>query len=159
MLFKWQLSCETKSAVRLPSAPECLTAILMYSAEWIGTSKSVVLPGASLADSNEDDEPGSGALSQDQALHVWILNNNIKYSSTKAAGVKTAMRVLYRTIPREEADKMVEAADASTAEVNLPREAANVVYAQLQATNALLPRGQRLFGIWTIGHLDRWDAR
>ena len=160
-LFKWQVDCETVVKSKRPDSSDCLAAMLLTTLSRYGSSKSVVVPTVRW---ERPERPGQGlgdrALPSDRVLHIWILNNKIKYSSTSAAAApgRTAIKLLYRIISVAEADKMLESLTSEVQEVNLPREAMNDAWKRLQESNALLPVNERLFQNSNVGLLDRWES-
>ncbi|OIW35647.1 hypothetical protein CONLIGDRAFT_566173 [Coniochaeta ligniaria NRRL 30616] len=154
-VFKWQVSCQTNTpAPRTPpTVPECLSATLSATISRTGSSKSLLLPINGLA------SPYSTSRSA-PVLHFWILNPSLRYASTHAAtsGPTPAMKLLYRTISREEADRILEDVNSDVQEVNLPEEAICVVAEALGESNALLPVAERRYREWTVGMLRTWEG-
>lgn len=161
-LFKWQVSCTTKeSATSLLSQPppqptvaECLSATLIATTSRSGSSKSLLVPIP---------EGGPASAAATVSLHLWTLNNAIRYSSTALADPTTpipAMKLLYRTVGAAEADRMLDAVTSDVQEVGgvLPADAVAAVAAELEAGTALLPPAEREFRGWRVGLLRRWEG-
>ncbi|KAK1764706.1 nipped-B-like protein A [Phialemonium atrogriseum] len=162
-LFKWQVSCTTKeSATSLPSqlppqptVAECLSATLIATTSRSGSSKSLLVP-------IPEGGPASAPATATASLHLWTLNNTIRYSSTALADPTTpvpAMKLLYRTVGAAEADRMLDAVASDVQEVGgLPADAVAAVAAELEVGTALLPPAEREFRGWQVGLLRRWEG-
>ncbi|KAK4240345.1 ubiquitin-conjugating enzyme E2-binding protein [Achaetomium macrosporum] len=146
-LLKWQISCKGASGA-VPGVSECLGATLIATISRSGSSKSLILP-----------IPETAQETDDKAIHVWVLNSSIVYSSTNAPQPTPAIKLLYRLIRREEADKMLEAITSDAQEINLPTQALGEVIRHLDTSNALLPPPERMFKEWKVGLLTRWEAK
>jgi hypothetical protein len=147
-LFKWQISCRTLRPMKAPSATECLSASLMATLSRSGSAKVMVMPVAA----------GKGPVDADKVLYLWILNANITYASTEeAAGVKTAIKLLYRVIDRSEADTLLEPVACDIQDMALAREALEEAVGRLEASSRLLPAQQRRHQDWSVGLLDRYE--
>jgi hypothetical protein len=68
------------------------------------------------------------------------------------------MKLLYRTITRDEANKMLEDVNSDVQEVNLPDEAVGAVAEALRESNTLLPVAERRYREWTVGMLRTWES-
>jgi hypothetical protein len=99
---------------------------------------------------------GGNAGSED-AIHIWVLNSSIVYSSSGTPQRTPAIKLLYRSLPHEEADRMLEAVTCDSQEVNLPAQALGEVIRHLEESNALLPPTERIFKEWKVGLLTRWE--
>lgn len=69
-----------------------------------------------------------------------------------------AMKLLYRTVGRAEADSMLEDVNSDVQEVNLPEEDVDVVVEALRESNALLPGSERRYREWEVGMLRLWEG-
>lgn len=69
------------------------------------------------------------------------------------------MKLLYRSIPREEADRMLEAVTCDAQEINLPAQALCEVVRHLEDSNVVLPPTERMFKEWKVGLLTRWESK
>ncbi|OLN81398.1 hypothetical protein CCHL11_09961 [Colletotrichum chlorophyti] len=146
VLLKWQVSCiALPREASGPSSTDCLAANLVATLSRSGSSKSVVVPTFQ----GEEASP---------ALHLWILNSNIAYASSRREGTRAAIKLLYREISQREADAMLESMTSDVQEVNLPT--ADIVAAgeALQGSSRLLPPSERVFKEWNVGLLDKWQA-
>ncbi|KAK5655423.1 hypothetical protein OQA88_5694 [Cercophora sp. LCS_1] len=141
-LLKWQVSCEAKSGA-VPGTPECLAATLISTIARSASSKSLITP---FADNRNE---------SDQVIHIWVLNSSIIYSSSAVTDAVPAIKLLYRLIRREEADRMLGDLNCDSQEINLPLEAINGVVSHLDAANLLLPSTERSMKGWKVGLLAR----
>ncbi|RDA96052.1 hypothetical protein CP533_5820 [Ophiocordyceps camponoti-saundersi (nom. inval.)] len=145
-LFKWQITCETLSPGKIPNLVECLAATLLAAISRSACAKSVVAPYA------PDEEKGS------RALHLWVLNANMVYTSSARQGRRAAMKMLYREISLEEGHDLVDSMTSNVQEISLPKTAIDAVQRALEASTALMPEQERSFKNWSAGLLDRWAA-
>ncbi|PHH72122.1 hypothetical protein CDD80_4756 [Ophiocordyceps camponoti-rufipedis] len=143
-LFKWQVTCETVSTGRAPSISECLAATLLAAISRSACAKSVVVPY---------EDRGSTA----KALHLWVLNANLVYSSSARQGKRAALKMLYREISIEEAHGLVDSLTSDVQEMSLSTKAIKAVRRALEASSALMPERERCFRGWSAGLLDRWS--
>lgn len=92
-------------------------------------------------------------------IHIWMFNPNIVYSSSAAPAGNTsgtpAIKLLYRLITQEEADKMLEAVTCDSQEINLPLAALGEVIRLLDESNLLLPEPERVFKEWKVALLPK----
>lgn len=147
-LFKWQLRCRTLHPVQAPTATECLAAALMATMSRSGSAKVMVLPISA----------GELPSAREEALHLWILNSNITYASTEAAGqVRTAIKLYYRVMDRSEADKLLDPVASDIQDLALAEEALKDTISRLELSNQLLPEEQRRHQHWKVGLLDRYE--
>ncbi|OHW92746.1 HECT-like ubiquitin conjugating enzyme-binding domain containing protein, partial [Colletotrichum incanum] len=146
VLLKWQVSCQTTSPSARPSSSECLAATLIATLSRSGSSKSVVVPAFQ---PSQESSP---------ALHLWILNSNIAYASSRREGKRSAIKLLYREITQEEADSMLESMTSDVQEVSLPMAEIAGAAQGLKASSELLPPSERVFKEWNVGLLDKWEA-
>ncbi|RDA84794.1 hypothetical protein CP532_6535 [Ophiocordyceps camponoti-leonardi (nom. inval.)] len=143
-LFKWQITCETLLPGRIPDLVECLAATLLAAISRSACAKSVVAPYVS------DGEKGS------KALHLWVLNANMVYTSSARQGRRVAMKMLYREISSDEGNGLVDSITSNVQEISLPKSAIEAVRTALEASTALMPERERSFKDWSAGLLDRW---
>lgn len=163
VLFKWQVSCKTSSNHLEPTSSDCLAASLLATLSRSGSAKSVVVPTLDSSwtvsadtEARIETSRGNGAPAT-LALHVWILNGNVAYaSSSRRGGPRSALKLLYRQISQQEADRMLESFSSDVQEVNLPAEALSAALESLQASGLFLPPGERVFKEWQVGLLDKW---
>ncbi|WXC55152.1 hypothetical protein SNK03_001123 [Fusarium graminearum] len=149
-LFKWQITCQTKTPDPNPSSPECLAATLMATISRSGSSKSIITPHVL----------GSVKLSSAvarQNLHLWVLNPNVVYTASSTTGCTTAMKILYRHIDSEEGDKLITCMTSDVQEITLPETAIKAAEECLLASSQLLPAQERTFKEWNVGLLGRWE--
>jgi hypothetical protein len=151
-LLKWQIACESASGAA-PGIPECLAATLISTIARSGASKSLITPIPETPQASE----GKGDVQP--LIHVWVLNSSIVYSSSGGPKATPAIKLLYRKISQDEADKMLESVTCDSQEINLPAEAIRKVLRSLEESNALLPPTERLFKGWEVGLLTRWESK
>ncbi|KAJ3947813.1 uncharacterized protein N0V96_002048 [Colletotrichum fioriniae] len=174
VLLKWQVSCQTSTsrptaaAAALPTSTDCLAATLIATLSRSGSSKSVVVP-AFQSTQNLAASSSSGGKVVPPALHLWILNSNITYasssfslsssssSSSPQRTKRAAIKLLYKEIPQDEADDMLESMTSDVQEVNLPLPAIVAAAEGLKRSSGLLPPGERVFKGWNVGLLDKWE--
>lgn len=165
-LFKWQVAlggggAEKTAEDAAPTIADCVAATLVATIQRTGSSKSLILPIYELE--------GRGAASgegEDKVLQVWVLNSSIVYAASgRSAESQTpvaparAIKLLYKYIPRAEADAILDNLSSDVQEINLPRETIGAVTELLETSTHLLPARDRLFKEWKIGLLERWDPR
>ncbi|KAL2266625.1 hypothetical protein VTJ83DRAFT_5977 [Remersonia thermophila] len=150
-LLKWQVLCRSASG-SVPTAPECLAASLIASAARSGSSKSLVTP---LPDAARGD-PGKGA--ETDALHIWMLNSGIVFSSSGVPRCVPAIKLLFRAVSVEEADKMLAGLTCDSHEISLPGGTIRQILQHLQESTTLLPPGERTFQGWNVGLLSKWNV-
>ncbi|VBB73344.1 Putative protein of unknown function [Podospora comata] len=142
-LLKWQVSCKSASG-SAPGITECLAATIISTISRSASSKSLIMP------INETESEVKQTV-----IYAWVLNANIVYSSSNGALGRPAIKLLYQKIPREEADKMLEAVTCEAQEINLPAIAIEKVVEHLDESNWLLPEKERVFREWRVGLLTR----
>lgn len=148
-LFKWQLDCQTLHPVGVPSATQCLSAALMAALSRSGSAKVMVLPISA----------GGPQVAGQTVLHLWILNSDIAYASTEAAGgVKTAIKLFYRTISRGEADSLLDPVTSDIQDLSLAEGALREIIRHLETSNKFLPEDQRRHQNWKVGLLDKYEG-
>ncbi|EGO53454.1 hypothetical protein NEUTE1DRAFT_133837 [Neurospora tetrasperma FGSC 2508] len=157
-LLKWQISCDSVSNLS-PGLEECLAATLISTIARSGSSQSLLLPITETMTTTEEEGVG-----KDQVVHVWVLNSGIVFTSSAMEATVTrpgaesgipAIKLLYRLVPREEADRMLDSLTGDAQEVNLPTEAIKEVMERLDRSNCLLPTTERVFKEWKVGLLRR----
>ncbi|KAL2160917.1 hypothetical protein VTH06DRAFT_8629 [Thermothelomyces fergusii] len=152
-LLKWQVSCKSASGTA-PGIPECLAATLISTIARSGSSKSLITPLNETAPGTDGRETGPGG-----ALHLWVLNSSIAYSSSETPRRVPAIKLLYRSLPLEEANKMLEAVTCESQEINIPAQAIDDVIQHLEQSSRLLPPKERKFKEWNVGLLTRWEQK
>ncbi|KAF5682686.1 hypothetical protein FCIRC_4865 [Fusarium circinatum] len=148
-LFKWKITCQTKTADPSPSSSECLAATLLATISRSGSSKSIITPHTSGIANPE-------AVSH-KNLHLWVLNPNVVYTASSAADRKTAMKILYKHIDPLEAEKILTSMTSDVQEISLPEEAIKAADNRLLWSSELLPVQERTFKEWQVGLLQRWE--
>lgn len=158
-LYKWQVLVDTgktKSGGLPPSAEQCLAASLLANVARSGSSKSLVMPMSGLLLSADDQDKGKKG---GRALHIWILNSTISYTSTLGCGARTsAIKLLFKVIGEEEANGMLESFSSDAQDVSLPEHALESVVETLEHSNTIIPASDRAFQGWVVGLLGKWDS-
>jgi len=93
-----------------------------------------------------------------KALHIWVLNSGIFYSSSRTGQCKPAIKLLYRRVSLGEANQVLESITCDAQELNMPAKALNEIAEILDDSNMLLPVKDRLFKQWRVGLLPRWHT-
>lgn len=147
ILYKWQVDCQTRSPCRLPTSTDCLAATLLATLSRSGSSQSVIIPTRA-----SESEP-----SRFLALNIWIFNGHIVYSSTEREGKpRPALKVLYKRLSQEEADRMLDSFTSTAQEVSFQAEAIQAAADALEPTNLFLPPKERFIKDWQVCLLDKW---
>jgi hypothetical protein len=141
-LLKWQLSCKSKHGT-LPGVEECLSAAIISTISRSGSSKSLICPMTAIGENGE------------RAIHIWVLNSGIVYSSSLRSGQTPAIKLLYRLMDHGEAERLLEEITCDAQEINLPLEAIGQVISHLDSSNLLLPCSERALKEWKVGLLQR----
>ncbi|KAI0459727.1 ubiquitin-conjugating enzyme E2-binding protein [Xylaria acuta] len=154
-LFKWQVLVrqqnQTNQELPAPSLAQCVSAMLLATMARSGCSKSILLPIKAQA--------SRGAKSKDasqvrELLNIWVFNANIAYSSTEAStSPASAIKVFYRTVSRQEADKMLDSITSDVQDISLPSEAIMTITELLSKSNDFVPETDREFKEWAVGLL------
>ncbi|TLD28164.1 hypothetical protein PspLS_03983 [Pyricularia sp. CBS 133598] len=156
MIYKWQLLVDNgrNKSDNPPSVVQCLAASLLANVARSGSSKSLIIPMKGLLSGDDQDTKKRG-----RALHTWILNSTISYTSTLGNTTKTpAIKLLFRVISEEEADKMLESFSSDVQDISVPEEALECVVDALEHSNKIIPASDRTFQGWTVGLSDRWES-
>ncbi|KAL2212372.1 ubiquitin-conjugating enzyme E2C-binding protein [Sarocladium strictum] len=148
-LFKWSISCATIRPGPLPDITECLAATLMATISRSGSAKSIIAPHLI---------GRAGKTTGSRSLYIWVLNPNVVYAASKSARDHhgSAMKLLFRSVPVEEGNEIVDAMNSDVQELTLPEAAIEAVAQELEASNSLLPSREQLFQGWRVGLLHRW---
>ncbi|KAK4166631.1 ubiquitin-conjugating enzyme E2-binding protein [Cladorrhinum sp. PSN259] len=148
-LHKWQVSCKSKSGVS-PGIPECLASTITSTTARSGSSKSLIMPINEITTQTDTE-------TKHIAIHIWVMNATMAYSSSKITQRSIpAIKLFYRFVTREEADKMLEKVTQDAQEINLPPRAIDEIVRHLEASNSLLPITERVFNKeWKVGLLTR----
>jgi hypothetical protein len=149
-LLKWQISCKSSSRAA-PSVPECLAATLISTIARSGSAKSLIIPIP------ETIQTGQAKGDIQDAIHIWVLNSSIVYSSNATPHPIPAIKLLFRSVSLEEADKMLSTITCDSQEINLPAQAMGEVLRHLEESRGLLPPAERTFKDWKVGLLTKWE--
>ncbi|KAH6689145.1 ubiquitin-conjugating enzyme E2-binding protein [Plectosphaerella plurivora] len=156
-IFKWQVACQTLTPRLEPTSSDCLAASLLATLARSGSSKSVVIPTVPVLPDTPSRGPADGSSSTGSPLYIWILNGNMAYSTSARRGApRPALKLLYRRISLEEADKFLESFSSDVQEVNFPVEAIEAAARSLDETGLHLPAAERSFKEWQVGLLGKW---
>ncbi|KAJ3492913.1 hypothetical protein NLG97_g5064 [Lecanicillium saksenae] len=143
--FKWNIACEVLPPQNPPSSSDCLVATLLSTIARSGSSKSVVMP--------------RHMPSKDKAalhLQLWVLNNNVIYTSNHTATPTPAVKVLFKDIEEKEALDLVESLSNDIQDINFPAPAIEAARDVLTSSKYMLPSSERSFQEWQVGLLERW---
>ncbi|KAL8371078.1 hypothetical protein RB595_001098 [Gaeumannomyces hyphopodioides] len=156
-LLKWQVLIqeepEAEIALASPSMGQCLAAMLLSTIARSGSSKPLVVPITGLVAGT-----GGQALTSGKALSLWILNSTIRFTSTTYSDRSvSAIKLLYKVITEDDANKVMESMNSDTQDVSIPDESLSSVIAMLDRSNAILPVDDRLFQGWKVGLLEQWE--
>lgn len=146
-LFKWHISCETLVKQPAPSSSDCLVATLLSTIARSGSSKSVVLPRS------------AAAADKSLCLQLWILNNNVIYSSNRNQKPTSAIKVLFKDIEQKDALDLAESLSTDVQDVAFPAPAIQAARDTLTSSKYMLPSSERSFQEWQVGLLERWDPQ
>ncbi|KAI0490078.1 ubiquitin-conjugating enzyme E2-binding protein [Xylaria cf. heliscus] len=157
-LFKWQVLIQQKNQTVPESHPpdltQCVSAMLLATMARSGCSKSILLPIKGRSP-NGIPKSEDGNQMQD-LLNIWVFNANITYSSTEAPISPTsAIKVFYRTVSQEAADKMLDSITLDVQDISLPSEAIAAISELLNKSNSFVPESNRKFKEWTVGLLSK----
>lgn len=160
-LFKWQVSVgqqEPKGPGPGPSLAQCVSAMLLATIARTGCSKSILMPMEMVQTRSDPGLPASGQDVQPKSLlNIWVFNGNIIFSSTgEAKSPLGAVKVLYRLVSREEADKMLDSMTSDVQDITLPVDAISGVVSLLEKSNSLIPESDRHFKEWAVGLIEKW---
>ncbi|KAI1128286.1 ubiquitin-conjugating enzyme E2-binding protein [Nemania abortiva] len=157
-IFKWQVLIKKRGDIPelSPSLAQCVSAMLLATMARSGCSKSILLPIRGLP----LDESAPEHVSQVRdLLNIWVFNANITFSSTEApVSPINAVKVFYRTVSQEEADKMLDSITSDVQDISLPSDAISTIVGLLNQSNAFVPESDRKFKEWTVGLLEKWDG-
>ncbi|KLU89264.1 hypothetical protein MAPG_08238 [Magnaporthiopsis poae ATCC 64411] len=157
-LLKWQVLIqeEPEATVALPSPSigQCLAAMLLSTIARSGSSKPLVVPMTGLVVGT-----GGRVVTSGKALSLWILNSTIRFTSTAVSGRNvSAIKLLYKIITEDDANKVMESMNSNTQDVSIPDESLGSVIVMLDRSNAILPADDRVFQGWKVGLLEQWES-
>jgi hypothetical protein len=93
-------------------------------------------------------------------LNIWVFNANITFSSTEApTSPVNAVKVFYRMINQEEANRILESLTSDVQDISLPSEAITTIVELLNTSNSFVPESDRRFKEWTVGLLGKWNGQ
>ncbi|KAK5628115.1 hypothetical protein RRF57_003830 [Xylaria bambusicola] len=159
-IFKWQVVVRLQRQnmpESYPSLAQCVSAMLGATMARSGCSQSVLLPTKNQSNGTPGRSESKNGNQRKDLLNIWVFNANFIFSSTEApTSPINAMKVFYRTISQEEADKMVESMTSGVQDISLPSEAIAILVDLLQKSNCFVPVSDRRFKDWNVGLLEKW---
>ncbi|KAJ2991896.1 hypothetical protein NUW58_g2349 [Xylaria curta] len=159
-VFKWQVFVkQAKQDIPelSPDIAQCVSAMLLATMARSGCAKSILLPIETQASFSSDTPKLKDTNRVQDLLNIWVFNANITFSSTEApASPANAVKVFYRTVSQEEADKMLEPITSDVQDILLPSEAITAIIDLLHKSNSFVPESDRGFKDWTVGLLAKW---
>ncbi|KAI1106994.1 ubiquitin-conjugating enzyme E2-binding protein [Jackrogersella minutella] len=158
-LFKWKVHVDEQTSRgfdKSPNLSHCISAMLLATMARSGCSKSIILPMKQ--DQSAQNEPQPDKITQ-SLLNIWVFNSNISFSSTEEtrSPIK-AVKVFYRMVSRDEADKLLDSMTSDVQDITLPADAIGKVIDILGSSNTLLPQSDRQLKEWKVGLLEKWDG-
>lgn len=89
-------------------------------------------------------------------LQLWVLNNNVIFTSNQYKTPTSAVKVLFKEIGEKEALDLVESLSNDVQDINFPAPAIQVAREALTSSTSMLPSSERSFQEWQVGLLRRW---
>ncbi|KAI3332268.1 ubiquitin-conjugating enzyme E2C-binding protein [Xylariaceae sp. AK1471] len=158
-LFKWQVlvkQLNRNTSELSPTLAQCVSAMLLATMARSGCSKSILIPMKAQSGLSKSEDPRQSRGLQ----NIWVFNSNITFSSTEApTSPVNAVKVFYRVVSQEEADKMLEAMTSDVQDILLPSEAITTIDELLNMSNGFVPESDRKFKEWTVGLLEKWNGK
>ncbi|KAI8961712.1 ubiquitin-conjugating enzyme E2-binding protein [Daldinia sp. FL1419] len=159
-LFKWQTYVGEQIAHDPDNSPNLfhwISSILLATIARSGCSKSILLPMKMQNQSTQDVSQTNGM--PQTLLNVWVFNN-ISFSSTgeDRSPIK-AIKVFYRMISQNEANKLLDSMISDVQDITLPAEAIAKLKDILNSNNLLLPQSDRQFKEWKVSLLEKWESK
>ncbi|KAI1379389.1 ubiquitin-conjugating enzyme E2-binding protein [Hypoxylon crocopeplum] len=162
-LFKWQVYVDEHAQQGTSAPPElshCISAMLLATMARSGCSKSIVMPMKVQTQPDEGIQPANGKSQPQSLLNIWVFNSNITFSSTEETRSPIhAVKVFYRMVSQDEADKLLDSMTSDVQDITLPADAIRKVVDMLSSSNHLLSQSDRQFQEWTVGLLEKWDGK
>lgn len=150
-LYKWQitLAFSSDNARTQPDLANCVASMLISTLSRSGCSKSIILPVGS-----------SNSTLSDSLLNIWLFNGNISFTSTARLETETvpAVKILYRFVSKEEAERMSESMTSDVQDITLPASAVDSLKRLLGESSEWLPKDDRKFKEWAVGLLVKWKG-
>ncbi|KAI0900013.1 ubiquitin-conjugating enzyme E2-binding protein [Annulohypoxylon nitens] len=160
-LFKWEVHVNEQIQRDIDSSPtlsHCISAMLLATMARSGCSKSIILPMRSqgqLVQSTSEEDRKTPSL-----LNIWVFNSNITFSSTKEARSPIkAVKVFYRMVSQDEADKLLDSMISDVQDITLPADTTKKVVDILISSNSLSPPKDGQLKGWKVGLLAKWDGK
>ncbi|KAI1660834.1 ubiquitin-conjugating enzyme E2-binding protein [Daldinia decipiens] len=159
-LFKWQVYVDEQIPRGPDNSPNLfhwVSSILLATIARSGCSKSILLP-MKLKDQPMQDVSQVNGTSQ-SLINIWVFNN-ISFSSTREGrSPMKAIKVFYRMVSQDEADKLLDSMMSDVQDITLPAEAIEKVKDILDSNNFLLPQSDRQFKEWKVSLLEKWEGK
>lgn len=89
-------------------------------------------------------------------LQLWVLNNNVVFTSNQISTPTSAVKVLFKEIGEKVALDLVESLSNDIQDINFPAPAIQVARETLKNSKDMLPLNERSFQDWQVGLLARW---
>jgi ubiquitin-protein ligase E3 D len=168
-LYKWSLCISTPTSKRPATYPlsHFLTAHLLAQISSQAVNKFIL--HSSDSDTPSPTAPNSTAsrpislrptASSPAILHLWVfapyLTISLSKSGPEIAQPITASKIFYRPISDQECAGMLEKANVSIEEVQLPAEAMTDLVETLRRSTTAIPESARKFREWDVGFLERF---
>ena len=152
-IYKWRARCDAIStpSTAAPELSHCLSAALIAAASRTGSSKLLLTELGKTLASN-----GSVGHNEADILHLWILNNNIIYTSTAQKSPTVAIKLLYKSVDAQQAERLLQPITSDVQELGLPRDEIQTTAELLVRSSAMLPLKERSFKNWNVGLLAKY---
>ncbi|OTB10542.1 hypothetical protein K445DRAFT_242346 [Daldinia sp. EC12] len=159
-LFKWQVYVDEqipRGPDNCPNLFHWISSILLATMARSGCSKSILLPMKLKGNPTQAVSQTNGAYQS--LLNIWVFNN-ISFSSTgeERSPIK-AVKVFYRMVSQDEANKLLDSMVSDVQDITLPPDAINKVKDILDSNNQLLPQSDRQFKEWKVSLLEKWEGK
>ncbi|KAI1816487.1 ubiquitin-conjugating enzyme E2C-binding protein [Poronia punctata] len=154
-LFKWQVLVKHQAQNTSESAPslaQCVCAMLLATMARSGCSKSILVPIKAGTVEGLRKLPG--------LVNIWVFNANITFSSTESSKPPIhGIKLFYRFVSQQEADKMLDSMTSDVQDISLPSDAIMIIAELLEESTRLVPESDRKFQQWKVGLLEKWDGK
>ncbi|KAI2607546.1 ubiquitin-conjugating enzyme E2-binding protein [Hypoxylon fragiforme] len=162
-LFKWQVHVNEKTlsdSEILPTLSHCVSAMLLATRARSGCSKSIMIPMKQQAPPTQGIPPVNSITESESLLNIWVWNTSITFSSSmEARSPIKAMKVFYRMVGQDEANKMLDSMTSDVQDITLPADVINTIIHILRSSSPLLPQSNQQYLNWTVGLLEKWEER
>ncbi|KAH8820425.1 ubiquitin-conjugating enzyme E2-binding protein [Xylogone sp. PMI_703] len=157
-LYKWTLKINSESETQ-PAYPPQLSIELVIAGHLISTmdaqccSQFLFIP-------SEWHNYTPNTVEDSTILRIWIMNPSLRFASSrsKSQDAVLAMKVFYKSIPANNAVKLLEDGRERLEEVRLPRKAIRDIQHYITGTTEFLPPSARRFQDWNVGSWRRYEG-